>query len=89
MITTVEGTAGFVINLPKDKEGFIDENYKIDPATLTGLMARYFDNPALMHEQSELAHAAFEQFSMDNCVAAHIDFYQVAMQHSAIASSLT
>ena len=82
MITTLEGTAGFVINLPKNREGFIDENHKIDPATLTELMARYFDNPTLLREQSKLAHDAFEQFSMDNCVAAHIDFYQVAMQHN-------
>ena len=82
MITTPEGTAGFVINLPKNREGFIDENHKIDPAILTELMARYFDNPTLMREQSKLAHDSFEQFSMDNCVAAHIYFYQIAMQHN-------
>lgn len=83
MITTPQGTAGFVINLPRDQNGFIDENYKIDPAILTELMVRYFDNPALMHEHAARATEAFEQFSMDNCVVAHIDFYQVAMQHNA------
>jgi glycosyltransferase involved in cell wall biosynthesis len=82
MITTPEGPAGFVINLPKDAEGFIDENYTIDPAILAGFMARYFDNPALLHEQAALANAAFEQFSMTNCVAAHIDFYQTAVQQN-------
>ncbi|MBU6122875.1 glycosyltransferase family 4 protein [Hymenobacter siberiensis] len=83
MITTPDGAAGFVINLPKDAEGFIDENYKIDPAILTGFMARYFDNPTLLREQAALANEAFEQFSMTNCVAAHIDFYCTAMQHNA------
>ena len=89
MVTTPEGIAGFVINLPKDKEGFIDENYKIDPTILTGLMARYFDNTALMREQSKLADEAFEKFSMDNCVAAHIDFYRAALQHNSTASLTT
>lgn len=83
MITTPEGTAGFVIDLPKDQEGFIDENYKIDPSILTELMARYFNNPALVREQAKLANKAFEKFSMDNCVAAHVDFYRAAMHHNA------
>lgn len=83
MITTPAGAAGFVINLPKDAEGFIDENYKIDPAILTDFMHRYFDNPTLLREQGMLAREAFEQFSMANCVAAHIDFYGTAMQHNA------
>ena len=85
MVTTPNGPAGFVISLPKDKEGFIDENHKIDPAVLTNLMARYFDNPALMQEQSALANQAFERFSMENCITQHLDFYQAAILHNATA----
>jgi len=87
MIATPDGYAGFVINLPKDKEGFIDENYKIDPAILTNFMARYFDSPVLMREQSALANQAFEQFSMDNCIALHLNFYQAAIRHNAAQQS--
>jgi len=88
MVTTSNGTAGFVINVPKDQEGFVDENYKIDPEILTELMARYLDNPALVRGQAELANEAFEKFSMGNCVAAHVDFYRAAMQHNAQKTTL-
>ena len=87
MIATPDGYAGFVISLPKDKEGFIDENYIINPAILTDFMARYFDSPALMRKQSALANQAFEQFSMDNCIEQHLDFYQAAIRHNVAQHS--
>ncbi|MDB5235138.1 MAG: hypothetical protein JWR44_2131 [Hymenobacter sp.] len=85
MITTANGCAGFVINLPKDGEGFIDESYKISPIILTQLLAQYLDEPQLLREQSALANVAFQKFSMDACIEEHIDFYQAAIRHNAHA----
>lgn len=82
MISTPNGYAGFVINLPKEEEGFIDNNYKINPDILTNLMARYFDNSGLLHEHSALANQAFEQFSMDSCIEQHLKFYKEATRHN-------
>jgi len=84
MITTDEGYAGFVINLPKDDEGFIDQDYKIDPMVLTALMGQYFNDPNLLGKQSRLASLAFEQFSMENCIAQHINFYHTAIKQNAV-----
>ena len=83
MITTAEGYAGFVINLPKDGEGFIDQDYKIDPTILANLMSRYFNEPKLLQDQSRLANLAFEQFSMENCITQHLNFYKAASQYNA------
>ncbi|UYZ61364.1 glycosyltransferase family 4 protein [Hymenobacter weizhouensis] len=82
MIETEGEYAGYVINVPKNIDGFVDEKYRIDVNELAHYMQSYITSSNTLASHSSLALKAFQKFSMQTCVDLHLKVYKQAIAHS-------